>query len=44
MENITLRLSDSYKYGSAYFDYLALRKQFFVDKLGIEQPEVWKFC
>lgn len=38
MENITFRLSDSYKYGSAYFDYLALRKQFFVDKLGWDIP------
>lgn len=38
MENITFQLSDSYQYGSAYFDYLALRKQFFVDQLKWQIP------
>ncbi len=38
MEFITLKLSDLHKYGSAYFDYLALRKRFFVDTLNWTIP------
>lgn len=34
MENITFELSGLHQFGSAYFDYLALRKKFFVDTLG----------
>ncbi len=34
MENITFELSGLHQYGPAYFDYLALRKRFFVDTLG----------
>ncbi len=34
MENVTFELSGLHQYGSAYFDYLALRKKFFVDTLG----------
>ncbi len=34
MENITFELSGLHAYGPAYFDYLALRKKFFVDTLG----------
>lgn len=38
MQNITFDLSDQYRYGSAYYDYLRLRKQFFVDTLGWDIP------
>jgi acyl homoserine lactone synthase len=38
MENITFNLTDLHKYGTAFFDYLALRKQFFVDQLGWDIP------
>lgn len=34
MENITFELSGLHAFGPAYFDYLALRKKFFVDTLG----------
>src|SRR5690606_22797263 len=34
MENVTFDLPRLHRYGSAYFDYLALRKRFFVDSLG----------
>ena len=38
MENITFELSTAHQFGSAYFDYLALRKKFFVDNLGWTIP------
>ena len=38
MENITLDMSTMQMFGSAYFDYLALRKRFFVDTLGWDIP------
>ncbi|OIQ71643.1 acyl-homoserine-lactone synthase [mine drainage metagenome] len=38
MENITFGLSDMHRYGAAYYDYLRLRKQFFVDTLGWNIP------
>jgi len=34
MENVTFDLPRLHRYGTAYFDYLALRKRFFVDSLG----------
>ena len=43
MENITFELSGLHHYGSAYFDYLALRKKFFVDTLGWGIPHNAKF-
>jgi N-acyl-L-homoserine lactone synthetase len=43
MENITFELSGLHRYGSAYFDYLALRKKFFVDTLGWGIPHNAKF-
>jgi N-acyl-L-homoserine lactone synthetase len=38
MENITFDMSTMHMFGSAYFDYLALRKRFFVDTLGWDIP------
>lgn len=38
MENITFNMSELHQYGTAYFDYLALRKHFFVDTLGWDIP------
>ena len=38
MENITFDMSTMHMFGSAYFDYLALRKRFFVDTLGWHIP------
>jgi len=38
MENITFNMSELHQHGSAYFDYLALRKHFFVDTLGWDIP------
>lgn len=38
MEKITLELSTIHEHGAAFFDYLALRKQFFVDTLGWSIP------
>lgn len=38
MENITFQLSDLHHHGAAYFDYLRLRKRFFVDELGWDIP------
>lgn len=38
MENITFNLAQSHLYGSAFFDFLALRKRFFVDQLGWDIP------
>lgn len=34
MQNVTFRLPQLHEYGSAYFDYLKLRKRYFVDELG----------
>ncbi|WP_284164217.1 acyl-homoserine-lactone synthase [Frigidibacter sp. SD6-1] len=38
MYNITFDLSDMYQYGSAFYDYLKLRKQYFVDTLHWDIP------
>lgn len=38
MENITFNMSNIHKHGSAFYDYLALRKQFFVDTLNWKIP------
>ena len=43
MENITFELSELHTYGPAYFDYLALRKKFFVDTLGWGIPHNARF-
>lgn len=38
MENITFNLTELHKYGTAFFEFLALRKKFFVDQLGWDIP------
>lgn len=38
MRNITFNLSELHKHGTAFFDYLGLRKRFFVDTLGWDIP------
>ncbi len=38
MENIVFNLATVHHYGSAFYDFLGLRKQFFVDQLGWEIP------
>jgi len=38
MKNITFDLSHLHLHGSAFFDYLGLRKRFFVDTLGWDIP------
>ena len=38
MENITFNLTELHKHGCAFFEFLALRKQFFVDQLGWDIP------
>lgn len=38
MENITFDLSDLHRHGTAFYDYLRLRKHFFVDTLGWDIP------
>lgn len=38
MENITFNLAELHQHGTAFFDYLRLRKQFFVDALGWDIP------
>lgn len=38
MHNITFDLSDLHRYGTAFFDFLKLRKRFFVDVLGWDIP------
>lgn len=38
MENITFDLSDLHQYGTSFYDYLKLRKHFFVDTLGWDIP------
>jgi hypothetical protein len=34
MEQITFNLAQLHLHGTAFFDFLALRKRFFVDELG----------
>jgi len=43
MRNITFDLSRLHEHGSAYFDYLELRKRYFVDLLGWDIPHDDKF-
>lgn len=43
MDNITFKLSELHNFGSAFFDFLALRKKFFVDELGWNIPHDEKF-
>lgn len=38
MRCITFKMTDLHQFGGAYFDYLALRKTFFVDSLGWDIP------
>lgn len=38
MQNVTFDLSNVHRHGSSFFDYLALRKQFFVDTLRWQIP------
>ncbi|MGB3314645.1 MAG: acyl-homoserine-lactone synthase [Albidovulum sp.] len=38
MYNITFNMSDLHSFGTAFYDYLKLRKQFFVDTLGWDVP------
>lgn len=38
MENVTFDLSDLHRHGPAFYDYLKLRKRFFVDGLGWDIP------
>lgn len=38
MHNITFDFSDLHRHGSAFYDYLKLRKHFFVDTLGWDIP------
>lgn len=38
MENITFDFSDFHRHGTAFYDYLRLRKEFFVDTLGWDIP------
>ncbi len=38
MENITFTLADMHLHGSAFYDFLRLRKRFFVDNLGWKIP------
>lgn len=43
MENITFAFTQSHVYGTAFFDFLALRKRFFVDTLGWDIPHDDRF-
>ena len=38
MKNVTFELSNAHEHGSSFYDYLALRKQFFVDTLNWQIP------
>jgi len=38
MRNVTFELSNVHQHGSSFYDYLALRKQFFVDTLKWQIP------
>ena len=38
MENITFNFSQIHQFGTAFYEFLALRKEFFVDQLGWDIP------
>ncbi len=38
MQNICFNLSQAHNYGTAFYEFLALRKRFFVDQLGWDIP------
>jgi N-acyl-L-homoserine lactone synthetase len=38
MQNVTFDFSDLHQHGRAFYDFLALRKSFFVDELGWDIP------
>ena len=38
MHNITFDFSDLHRHGSAFYDFLKLRKKVFVDQLGWDVP------
>ncbi len=38
MENITFNLAQLHQYGTAFYEFLGLRKRFFVDQLGWDIP------
>ncbi|KJZ20355.1 acyl-homoserine-lactone synthase [Loktanella sp. S4079] len=38
MENITFNFAQLHQYGTAFYEFLALRKRFFVDQLGWDIP------
>lgn len=38
MKNVTFNMSELHEHGTAFFDYLALRKHFFVDTLAWDIP------
>ena len=38
MENVTFSLAQLHQHGTAFYDFLRLRKQFFVDQLGWQIP------
>ena len=38
MQNIVFNMAGMHRHGSAFYDYLRLRKEFFVDKLGWDIP------
>ena len=38
MENCIFSMADQHQYGSAFYDFLKLRKEFFVDGLGWDIP------
>lgn len=38
MENITFNMAQSHVYGTAFYDFVGLRKRFFVDQLGWDIP------
>jgi acyl homoserine lactone synthase len=38
MENITFNLAQVHQHGSSFYDFLGLRKRFFVDELGWDIP------
>ena len=38
MENVTFNLAQLHTHGAAFYDFLRLRKRFFVDQLGWQIP------
>lgn len=38
MQNVTFNLAELHTYGSAFYEFLGLRKRFFVDQLGWDVP------